>query len=54
MRNPNFREVLDRPRSDPNEPCVMTIGASGFNNVDQVIQADLEARASGLRTTETA
>jgi hypothetical protein len=51
--DPNFREVLDRPRSDPNAPCVMTIGAGGFNNVDQVIQADLEARAHGQRSAES-
>jgi hypothetical protein len=51
--DPNFREVLDRPRSEPNAPCVMTIGAGGFNNVDQVIQADLEARAHGQRSSES-
>ncbi len=50
--DPNFREVLDRPRTDPTAPCVMTIGAGGFNNVDQVIQADLEARAHGTRSLD--
>ena len=49
--DPNFREILDRPLSDPTAPCVMTVGAGGFNNVDQAIQADLEARAHGARAT---
>jgi hypothetical protein len=51
--DPNFREILDRPLSDPAAPCVMTVGAGGFNNVDQAIQADLEARAHGARATTT-
>lgn len=45
--NPNFPEVLGLPDADPDAPCVMTIGAGGFNNVDHAIQADLETRASG-------
>ncbi len=51
--DPNFPAVLELPQEDPNAPCVMTVGAGGFNNVDHVIHADLIARAGGVRTTDS-
>jgi hypothetical protein len=48
--NRSFRDVLDKAETDP-QLCVMTIGAGGFNNVDQAIATDLAQRASATRPT---